>query len=103
MRVEIRNKDKHTVDHLVEIELRIIFAADSEDAMEEDVQILEPNDINPCDWLLNRLPRLPIFANYYPQISNTLRFACQAENDPVVSIFKTFLTGTISPLRHFHC
>ena len=69
----------------LKIARKIVFA-DSEDAMEEDVQILEPNDINPCDWLLNRLPRLPIFANYYPQISNTLRFACQAENDPVVSI-----------------
>ena len=82
MRVEIKNKDS-TVDRLVEIARNIVFA-DSEDAMEEDIQILEPNDINPCDWLLNRLPRLPIFANYYPQISNTLRFACQAENDPVV-------------------
>ena len=78
LRVEIRNEDKTVV--------RKIVFVDSEDAMEEDIQILEPNDVNPCDWLLNRLPRLPIFANYYPQISNTLRFACQAENDPVVSI-----------------
>ena len=69
--------------------------------MEEDVQILEPNDINPCDWLLNRLPRLPIFANYYPQISNTLRFACQAENDPVVSIANRLRhLGTITFLRN---
>ena len=35
------------------------------------------------EWLLKRLPRLPCFASYYPQISNALRFACQYENDPL--------------------
>ena len=35
------------------------------------------------EWLLKRLPRLPCFAGYYPQISNALRFACQYENDPL--------------------
>ena len=60
--------------------------------MDEDIQILEQNESVPCEWLLNRLPRLPCFANYYPQISNALRFACQVENDPVVvSMYIQFL------------
>ena len=42
--------------------------------MEEDIQIVEPDVSNPCsEWLLNRLPRLPCFANYYGQISQRLR------------------------------
>ena len=43
------------------------------------------------EWLLKRLPRLPCFAGYYPQISNALRFACQYENDPLgmLGIFKS--------------
>ena len=50
------------------------FCTESEDAMEEDIQIVEPDVSNPCsEWLLNRLPRLPCFANYYGQISQRLR------------------------------
>ena len=66
---------------------------ESEDAMEEDIQIVEPDVSNPCsEWLLNRLPRLPCFANYYGQISQRLRLACQVENDPVVvSMYLQFL------------
>ena len=41
---------------------------------------------------MKRLPRLPCFATYYPQISNALRCACQYENDPlVVSMYIQFL------------
>ena len=69
------------------------FFSESEDAMEEDIQIVEPDVSNPCsEWLLNRLPRLPCFANYYGQISQRLRLACQVENDPVVvSMYLQFL------------
>jgi integrator complex subunit 1 len=66
----------------------------AEGNMDDDVQVLEEpdNDPNSPEWLLKRLPRLPCFANYYPQISNALRFACQVENDPlVVSMYIQFL------------
>ena len=44
------------------------------------------------EWLQKRLPRLPCFTTYYPQISNSLRCACQYENDPlVVSMYIQFL------------
>ncbi len=44
------------------------------------------------EWLLKRLPSLPCFGQYYAQISNALRFACQVENDPhVVSMYIQFL------------
>lgn len=60
---------------------------------DEEVQVVNGSDLSAnSEWLLKRLPRLSCFANYYPQISNALRFACQVENDPlVVSIYIQFL------------
>ena len=61
---------------------------------DDEVQVVNSEtDVSAnSEWLLKRLPRLPCFANYYPQISNALRFACQVENDPlVVSIYFQFL------------
>ena len=59
----------------------------------EEIQIIsENNDFLNSEWLLKRLPRLPCFGIYYPQISTALRSACQYENDPlVVSMYIQFL------------
>lgn len=62
---------------------------DEED--DDDIQVMDTDD-DGSEWLLQRLPKLPCFGNYYPQISNALRFACQVENDPVVvSMYIQFL------------
>ena len=61
---------------------------------DDEIQVLMGSDDPSAnsEWLLKRLPRLPVFANYYPQISNALRVACQAENDPIiVSMYIQFL------------
>ena len=44
------------------------------------------------EWLLQKLPALPCFSRFYPQISHFLRVACQVENDPnAVSLYIQFL------------
>ena len=63
---------------------------------DDDIQVIGGEDLDAptadltaaanSEWLLKRLPRLPCFASYYPQISNALRFACQYENDPLGNI-----------------
>ena len=43
-------------------------------------------------WLLEHLPSLPCFAEFYPHISTALRHGCQVENDPsTVGLYLQFL------------
>ena len=44
------------------------------------------------EWLLQKLPGLPCFADFYPQLSHQLRSACIVESDPAaVSLYIQFL------------
>ena len=61
----------------------IQFAEDDED----EVQIMHVDSEEGDEdsrWLLQHLPRLPCFRQFYPHIASFLRSACQVENDPNV-------------------
>ena len=69
--------------------LQLVLSPMENEMEDDDVQVIAglgtaAEDLTAnSEWLLKRLPRLPCFAGYYPQISNALRFACQYENDPL--------------------
>jgi hypothetical protein len=77
--------------------LQLVLSPMENEMEDDDVQVIAglgtaAEDLTAnSEWLLKRLPRLPCFAGYYPQISNALRFACQYENDPLgmLGIFKS--------------
>ena len=47
-------------------------------------------------WLMNHLPGLPCFKEFYPHISTALRNACNVENDPdVVGMYIQFLANYV--------
>ncbi|XP_056018068.1 integrator complex subunit 1-like isoform X2 [Ostrea edulis] len=64
--------------------LSMVIAKD--DAMETD-------DSVPYKWLCKDLPLIPMFPDVYPQITESLRQACQIETDPgLVSAYIMFLS-----------
>ena len=61
---------------------------------DDDVQIMhvDQEENEDSKWLLQHLPALPCFREYYPHIASSLRSACQVENDPnVVGWYLQFL------------
>ena len=79
--------------------LRMVLSSDrskeenSEEGVEMVMMEVEGTRIDRSnDWLLQKLPALPCFPSFYPQISHLLRNACQAENNPeAVSLYIQFL------------
>ena len=51
-------------------------------------------------WLMEHLPGLPCFKEFYPHISSALRNACNVENDPnVVGMYIQFLANYVPQVR----
>ncbi len=64
--------------------LQMVLIPISNDVDMEDPSCAKSPSPNPTDnkWLLEHLPSLPCFVDFYPHISTALRSACQVENDP---------------------